>query len=44
MQGAGLMTLTSFLSRPLRRLERYPSVMQEIDRHSEVGWSSLSTL
>lgn len=35
VQGTGLMTLTSFLSRPLRRLERYPSVMQEIDRHSE---------
>ncbi|XP_078613066.1 rho guanine nucleotide exchange factor 7-like isoform X18 [Branchiostoma floridae x Branchiostoma japonicum] len=39
-QGApspGLMTLTTGLSQPFRRLDKYPTLLKELDRHLEEG-------
>jgi len=38
-QGAnspGVLTLTTSLSKPFVRLEKYPTLMQELERHVEV--------
>lgn len=38
-QGAsvpGILTLTSSLSKPFMRLEKYPTLLQELERHVEV--------
>jgi len=35
----GVMTLTMNLSNPLRRLDRYSSLLKELERHSDVRTS-----
>lgn len=38
-QGAnvpGILTLTTGLSKPFMRLEKYPTLLQELERHVEV--------
>lgn len=35
----GIMTLTTNLSKPFTRLERYPTLLKELDRHMEVSLS-----
>lgn len=35
----GILTLTTSLSKPFTRLERYPTLLKELDRHMEVGLS-----
>lgn len=32
----GILTLTTSLSKPFTRLERYPALLKELDRHMEV--------
>lgn len=32
----GILTLTTGLSRPFRRLEKYPALLQELQRHTQV--------
>jgi len=32
----GVMTLTTYLSRPFQQIERYSSLLKELERHSEV--------
>ena len=39
-QGAsvpGILTLTTSLSKPFMRLDKYPTLLQELERHVEVG-------
>lgn len=39
-QGAsapGILTLTTSLSKPFMRLEKYPTLLQELERHVEVN-------
>jgi len=33
----GVMTLTTYLSKPFQQIERYSSLLKELERHSEVG-------
>ena len=33
----GSMTLTTNLSKPFTRLDKYPSLLKELERHIEVG-------
>lgn len=35
----GILTLTTSLSKPFTRLERYPALLKELDRHMEVSSS-----
>lgn len=39
----GILTLTTSLSKPFIRLDRYPTLLKELDRHMEVGLSSFYT-
>lgn len=34
-QPAGIMTLTTALSKPFRRLEKYQGLLQELERHTD---------
>ena len=34
--GPGILTLTTSLSRPFMRLDKYPTLLQELERHVEV--------
>lgn len=33
----GILTLTTSLSKPFTRLERYPALLKELDRHMQVS-------
>lgn len=35
-QGASILTLTTSLSKPFMRLDKYPTLLQELERHVEV--------
>lgn len=34
----GILTLTTSLSKPFTRLERYPALLKELDRHMQVNF------
>ena len=34
----GVMTLTTYLSKPFQQIERYSSLLKELERHSEVNF------
>lgn len=34
----GILTLTTSLSKPFTRLERYPALLKELDRHMQVSF------
>lgn len=36
----GILTLTTSLSKPFTRLERYPALLKELDRHMQVNFQS----
>lgn len=40
----GILTLTTSLSKPFTRLERYPTLLKELDRHMEVSYPSLCVI
>ena len=40
----GILTLTTNLSKPFTRLERYPTLLKELDRHMEVSDKPLMCL
>lgn len=33
----GILTLTTGLSKPFMRLDKYPTLLKELERHMEVG-------
>ena len=39
----GVMTLTTYLSRPFQQIERYSLLLKELERHSEVEFTLLPT-
>lgn len=38
----GILALTTSLSKPFTRLERYPALLKELDRHMEVSTQTFS--
>jgi len=39
----GVMSLTTYLSKPFQQIERYSSLLKELERHSEVSCSISSS-